>query len=146
MKIAIACDHAAFEAKDAIKQHLEDSGHEVINCGTDGAESVDYPDFAEKACRLVQQGEAELGVLICGSGIGMSMAANKMRGIRAALVSEPLSAALTRQHNNANVLCLGVRMVGPAMLIACVEAFVAAAFDGGRHERRVNKIEELHGG
>ncbi len=140
MKIAIACDHAAADTKNTLAAHLTELGHEITDCGTDGATSVDYPDFALKAVALVQSGDAERAILICGTGIGMSMSANKARGIRAALVSEAFSARMCREHNDANVLCLGGRVTGPELIRECAEVFISTAFEGGRHERRVGKI------
>ena len=143
MKIAIACDHAATEAKDALAAHLKKSGYDVTDCGTHGTTSVDYPDLAVTACKLVASGEAERGILLCGSGIGMSIAANKVKGIRAAMVSESLSARLCREHNDANVLCLGARFIGPAMIQECAEVFLKTAFGGERHQKRVDKLNKL---
>ncbi|MCA8938951.1 MAG: ribose 5-phosphate isomerase B [Planctomycetes bacterium] len=138
MKIAIACDHAAFNEKNEIAEHLRASGHEVMDCGCHSAESVDYPAFAKAACELVQKGEAESAVLLCGTGIGMAMAANKLKGIRAALLHEPFSAKMTREHNNANVICFGARVVGVGIMKACCDAYLAAEFEGGKHARRVD--------
>lgn len=116
---------------------------DVIDCGTHSKESCDYPDYAEKACRKVQSGGADLAVLVCGTGLGMSIAANKMRGIRAAVCGEDFSAHYARAHNNANVLCLGARVTGPGLAVLILDTFLDSSFEGGRHERRVNKIMAL---
>jgi ribose 5-phosphate isomerase B len=146
VKIAIGCDHAAYEMKAAISEFLKGKGHEVLNMGTDGPESVDYPDFAGKVSEAVLSGKAERGILICGTGLGMSMAANKYRGIRAALCSEPVSARLSREHNDSNVLCMGARMIGQVMAEEISSTWLETAFEGGRHQRRVEKIANLIGG
>lgn len=140
MKVAVGSDHAGFAAKEALKPFLERHGCQVDDVGTDGADSVDYPDFAFQVGERVADGRAELGLLVCGSGIGMSIAANKVPGVRAAACTDPYAAALARRHNNANVLCVGARISGPGLLEAIVEAFFDAPFDGGRHARRVDKI------
>lgn len=140
MKIAIGNDHAATQMKFDIMQYLKDKGYEVINYGTDDTASCDYPDYGEKVGKAVAKHEADLGVLICGTGIGISLAANKVPGIRAASVSEPVSARLARQHNNANIIAFGARIVGLEEAKGIVDAFLDAEFLGGRHERRVNKI------
>ena len=143
MKIAIGADHAAYELKAHISGFLKDRGHEVINMGTDGPESVDYPDFAGHVSRAVLSGKADRGILICGTGLGMSMAANKFRGIRAALCSEPVSAGLSREHNDSNVLCMGARMIGTVMAEEITSAWLDTAFEAGRHARRVDMIANL---
>lgn len=143
MRIVIGNDHAAPELKNHVKQHLEANGHTVINIGTDSTDSVDYPDFAEKAARTVVSGEADLGILICGSGVGIGIAANKVHGIRCVICSEPYSARMARQHNNANMLSMGARLVGPDMALMIVDEFVNGEFDGDRHQRRVGKISAL---
>jgi ribose 5-phosphate isomerase B len=140
MKVAIGCDHAAVELREAVMKKLEAMGHEVLDFGTHSHESVDYPDFGQKVSRAVQSGEAELGVLICGTGIGMSIVANKFRGIRAALCSESFSAHMSRRHNNANVLVMGARTIGVGLAEDIVESFFSDKFEGGRHARRVDKI------
>ena len=145
MKIAIGCDHAAYELKAHISAFLSDKGHEVINMGTDGPESVDYPDFAAKVSESVLSGGSERGILICGTGLGMSMAANKYRGIRAALCSEPVSAGLSREHNDSNVLCMGARMIGTVMAEEITSVWLETAFEAGRHARRVDMIANLIG-
>lgn len=143
MKIAIGNDHAATDMKNEIMQHLKDRGCEVINMGTDGYESVDYPDYAKKVCDAVNSGEADLGVAICGTGVGISIACNKVDGIRACCCSEPFSAKLSRQHNNTNVLCFGARVVGPELAKMIVDEWLDAEFMGGRHQLRVDKIMAL---
>lgn len=143
MKIAIASDHGGFELKEALKRHMEEREWTFVDCGTDSAASCDYPDFAEKACRLVQQGSVDLAVLICGTGIGMSMSANKMHGIRAALCGETFSAHYTRAHNDANVLCMGARVIGVGLAEMVLDEFVGTPFEGGRHQRRIDKIADI---
>ena len=143
MKIAIGSDHAGFALKAVLVEVLAHWGVEVRDLGTDGTASVDYPDYAGAVAREVAAGRADRGVLICGSGIGMSIAANKVAGIRAAVVSEEYSARLSRRHNNANVLCLGGRVVGPGLAESILSAWLDEAFEGGRHEIRVGKIAEL---
>ena len=141
-KVAIACDHAGTELKKAIGALLEKRGFEVQDFGTHGNDSVDYPDFASEVSRRVGSGEAAFGVLVCGTGIGMSIVANKYRGVRAALCHNEFEARATRQHNDANVLCLGERSVGLGLGLAIAEAFFDTAFEGGRHMRRVQKIAD----
>ncbi len=143
MKIAIASDHGGFELKEALKKHMEDRHISFVDCGAESSASCDYPDFAEKACRLVQQGEAEFAVLICGTGIGMSMSANKMTGIRAALCGETFSAHYTRAHNNANALCMGARVIGAGLAEMILDEFIDTPFEGGRHQRRIDKIADI---
>jgi ribose 5-phosphate isomerase B len=139
--VAIAGDHAAVELKAALQEHLADRGFTVINLGTDSGESVDYPDYADKLADVLKDGRAARGVLICGSGIGISIAANRHAHIRAALVSEVLSARLSREHNNANVVVFGARLIGPDQAKACLDVFLNTPFDGGiRHSRRVEKL------
>ena len=141
MKVIIGCDHGGFELKEALLAHLEQQGVELQDVGCFSRESVDYPDYAHKVASAVAQGEFDRGLLVCGTGLGMSMAANKHPGVRAALCSEPLSAAMSRAHNDANVLCLGGRVVGTGLAEEIVLAFLTAKFQGGRHARRVEKIE-----
>ena len=141
MKISIASDHAGFEQKQALAAYLRDQGHEVIDRGPGNDDRVDYPDFAELVARDVAGGAAERGVLVCGTGIGMSMAANHIPGIRAALCGCEFQARATRQHNNANVLCLGERVTGQGVALDIAELFLNTAFEGGRHLRRINQIE-----
>ena len=143
MKIAIASDHGGIELKSVLINHLQERTIEVIDCGTYTKESCDYPDYAEKACRKIQQGDTDLAVLVCGTGLGMSIAANKMKGIRAAVCGEDFSAHYARAHNNANVLCLGARVTGPGLAVLILDTFLDSSFDGGRHERRVHKIMAL---
>ena len=140
MKIAIASDHAAFAMKREIAAWLGDTGHEVRDLGTDGEASVDYPDYGYILAAAVAQGEAEFGVALCGSGLGISIAVNRNPAVRCALVSEPLSASLARQHNDANVIALGARLTGIEMAKACIESFLATPFAGGRHCGRVEKL------
>jgi ribose 5-phosphate isomerase B len=139
-KIVIANDHAALDLKQKVVAQLEAKGFEVLNLGTDTEDSVDYPDYADKLAEAIKQGEAALGVLICGSGIGISIAANRHKHIRAALCHSVETATLSRQHNNANVLVLGGRVTPESVCLACVEAFFTTEFEGGRHERRVEKM------
>lgn len=140
MKIIIGSDHGGFELKNTICEFLRAQGHEVKDAGCSSEKSVDYPDYAFPVCEAVASGEFERGILICGTGIGMSICANKVRGIRCALCSEPVSAELTRRHNNSNVLAMGARIIGTEMAKAVVSAFLSTEFEGGRHENRVNKI------
>ena len=139
--LAIASDHAGVSYKKDLIAYLTEKGYECINLGTDTEDSVDYPLYADAVCKKVTTGEADLGILICGTGIGMSIAANKHRGIRAGLCGDPESAALTRQHNNANVLCMGARILSFEKAIEITEAFLGAEFMGGRHQRRVDMLE-----
>lgn len=142
-KITIGSDHAGYSLKLQIIDHLREKGFEVLDVGTDSTASCDYPDFAHKVCKNIQDGVTELGILICGTGIGMSMAANKHRGIRAAACSDTFSARLTRQHNNANVLCFGERVVGYGLACDLVDNFVETEFEGGKHARRVDLITAI---
>ncbi|HEX6982938.1 MAG TPA: ribose 5-phosphate isomerase B [Balneolaceae bacterium] len=143
MIIPIASDHAGFEAKEKVKELLEKLGHMPVDYGTHDDESVDYPDFAVQVAKRISSGEHEKGILICGSGQGMCMTANKFKNIRAALVYDDESARLTRQHNNANVICLPGRKLDDAQLKKILETWLETAFEGGRHQRRVNKIHDL---
>lgn len=138
--IAMACDHAGLELKRALKDELASMGYEVLDLGTDSTDSVDYPDFADALAQAIREGAAETGVLICGSGIGISMAANRHRGIRAAPCQDVTTARLARQHNNANVLALGSRLIGIEVARECLHTFLTTAFEGGRHGRRVEKM------
>jgi|TARA_R110000787_G_scaffold116254_1_gene226363 ribose 5-phosphate isomerase B len=138
--IAIAADHGGVELKSAIISVLKDRGIEVFDFGTNGSESVDYPDYAQAVAKSIIDGQSEAGILVCGSGIGMSIAANRFPEVRAALAHDRLSAELCRQHNNANVLCLGARIVGDAKALDCVDAFISTEFEGGRHALRVAKM------
>lgn len=146
MKIAIGNDHAALELKNHIVDYLVKEGHEVVNFGTDTPASTDYPIYGARVAHAVANGECERGVVICGTGIGISISANKVKGIRCALCSEPVSAKLTRQHNNANVLAMGARIIGPAMAEEIVHTFLTTEFEGGRHSRRVDLITKLENG
>ncbi len=141
MKIAIGNDHAGTSFKEELVTFLVNNGHEVINCGTDTDSSVDYPDFAKAVSNLVLEKKADFGVLICGTGIGISIAANKINGIRAALCTNEICARLAREHNNANIIAFGARVTGVDLAKSCLKAFLSAEFEGGRHSRRVNKIE-----
>lgn len=143
MKIAIASDHAGLALKAELVKTLTAKGHTADDLGTHNGESVDYPDFASAVAERVAQGGANLGVLVCGTGIGMSIVANKHRGVRAAHCHDEYEARLARGHNDANVLCLGERTVGPGLAKAILEAFLDARFEGGRHERRVQKIRDV---
>jgi ribose 5-phosphate isomerase B len=143
MRIALAADHAGYVLKDELVRWLSDNGHEVEDLGTNGPESVDYPEFGSKLARVVGSGGAERGIAVCGSGIGIAIAVNRDPRCRCAHVNEPLSAELARTHNDANVLALGARLVGPDMAKACVEAFLGAGFAGGRHQRRVDQLSQL---
>ena len=142
-KIALGSDHAGFEAKQGARRVLEEMGAEVSDKGTYGAESVDYPDFGAAVGRAVAGGEVDQGVLICGSGIGISIAANKIPGVRAAVCWNEETARLARQHNDANVLCIGARFVGPELAARMIRAFVETEFEGGRHQQRVDKLTML---
>ena len=140
MKIALAADHAGYALKDELGAWLREQGHEVSDLGTNSGDSVDYPDFGARLARAVASGEAERGIAVCGSGIGISIAINREPKCRCARVDEPLSAALAREHNDANVLALGARLIGPDMAKACVAAFLGTDFAGGRHQRRVDQL------
>ena len=146
MKIAIGNDHAALELKNHIVDYLVREGHEVVNFGTDTPASTDYPIYGARVAHAVANGECERGVVICGTGIGISISANKVKGIRCALCSEPVSAKLTRQHNDANVLAMGARIIGPAMAEEIVHTFLTTEFEGGRHSRRIDLITKLENG
>ena len=143
MKIALGCDHGGLEHKNAIGEFLKESGFEVVDFGIYEQVSVDYPDIAKKVCESIIKGETERGILVCGTGIGMSIAANKYKGIRAAACSEHFSAKYTRLHNNSNILCLGGRVVGVGTAIELAELFVNTEFEGGRHQNRIDKIAEI---
>lgn len=143
MKIAIGCDHGGLEHKNAIKEHLESRGFEVVDSGIYEQVSVDYPDIARKVAADIVSGKCERGILVCGTGIGMSIAANKIKGIRAAACSEHFSAKYTRLHNDSNIICLGGRVIGVGTAIELADIFVDTEFEGGRHETRVNKIKEI---
>lgn len=140
MRIAVACDHGGFVQKDAIVEHLKSLGHEVFDLGTNSEDSVDYPDFADRAARMVSRGEAERAVLICGTGIGIAMTADKVPGVRATPVQTVKFAELARQHNNANVIGLSGRFVSLEDNLKLVDTFLTTEFEGGRHAKRVEKI------
>ncbi len=142
-KITIGCDHAGYELKLKVIAHLEERGYEVLDVGTHSTDSCDYPAIAHDLCKNIQTGVTELGILICGTGIGMSMAANKHKGIRAAACSDTFSARLTRVHNDANVLCFGERVVGMGLALDLVDNFIDAEFEGGKHQRRVDMITAI---
>jgi ribose 5-phosphate isomerase B len=139
-RIAIASDHAAFDLKAQLTEHLRAAGHDVLDLGPEGAEPVDYPDYGYKLAAAIASGDASRGIAICGSGIGISIAVNRNPAARAALVSEPLSARLAREHNDANVIAMGARLIGIEMAKACVDTFLATPFGGDRHLRRVDKL------
>lgn len=145
MKIALGNDHAATALKNDIAEYLKENGIEYIDCGTDGSASVDYPDYAEKTCLEVLSGSADRGILICGTGVGMSIAANKLPGIRAACCSDTYSVKYTRMHNDANALCFGARVVGTGLARELVHTFITTDYEGGRHALRVAKIAALEG-
>ena len=143
MKIAIGNDHPALELKQHIMKYLQDQGHEVVNFGTDTPESTDYPIYAARVAKAVVSGQCDRGVLICGTGLGISIAANKVRGVRCAVCSEPVSAELSRLHNNANIVAMGARIIGPVMAEAIVDTFMKTEFLGGRHQLRVDMMMKL---
>ncbi len=140
MRIAIASDHAAVSLKTVLSDWLVEAGHDVLDLGTDGSASVDYPDYGFAIAAALADGRAERGIALCGSGIGIAIAANRNPACRCAQVSEPLSARLARTHNDANAIAIGARLVGEEMAKACVEAFLSADFAGGRHQHRVDKL------
>lgn len=146
MKISVASDHAGYELKEAVKEHLTAAGHEVVDFGTSSTESTDYPDYAAPAARAVASGEVERGVFVCGSGQGMVMTANKVRGVRAALAWHSEVARLSRQHNDANVLALPARFIGIEQALEIVDAWLDAEFEGGRHVSRVDKMMKTEEG
>jgi ribose 5-phosphate isomerase B len=141
-RIAIASDHAAFDMKSELADWLRGLGHEVSDLGPASTDSVDYPDYGYALAQAIERGEVDAGVALCGSGIGISIAVNRVAAARCALVSEPLSASLARQHNDANVIALGARLVGPEMAKACITAFLETAFLADRHQRRVEKLAQ----
>lgn len=143
MKIAVGCDHGGLAHKNAIAEHLKERGFEVTDYGIYEQKSVDYPEIAQKLCDGIVNGDNELGILVCGTGIGMSIAANKVKGIRAAACSEHFSAKYTRLHNNSNVLCLGGRVIGVGTAIELADLFVDTQFEGGRHQRRIDMITDI---
>ncbi len=143
MKVAIGADHRGYDAKCRIKAFLQESGREVRDFGTDSAKAMDYPDPAFAASAAVQSGECDIGVLLCGSGIGMSITANKVRGIRAALCHDELTAEMARRHNDANILCLPADLVGESLMHRIVEVWLKTSFEGGRHSKRIQKIGDI---
>lgn len=142
MKLSIGSDHGGFAYKEAVKEHLLNAGHEVIDCGCFGTESVDYPAFGFAVAELVRDGVAERGIVICTTGIGMSIAANKVRGIRCALCSDLMSAEMTRKHNDSNVLAMGAGVIPLSLALEITDVWLATEFEGGRHERRIRAISE----
>ncbi len=143
MKIAIGNDHTALEMKYAIKSHLEERGYEVLDLGTNSTESCDYPVYGEKVGRAVVDGQADLGIAICGTGVGISLAANKVKGVRACVCSEPYTAKLSRMHNDSNVLAFGARVIGIEMAKMITDSWLDAKFEGERHQRRVDMVMEI---
>ncbi len=143
MKLAVACDHGGYRLKEVIKGFLLEQGHEVLDLGTNSEESVDYPEFGEKAALAVVRGEVERAIVICGTGIGISISANKVPGIRAALCYNVYAAKMSRMHNDANVLALGGRVLGDELAKEIVRVWLQTPFEGGRHERRVKKISDI---
>jgi len=140
MKVALASDHRGFPAKEQLKVFLKEAGHQVCDCGCTGTTSCDYPDMAFVGAKAVAAGEADRGIFLCGTGIGMSISANKVCGIRAALCHDELTAAMSRRHNNANVLCLPADMLGEKLIYRVVEVWLRTEYEAGRHERRLEKI------
>ena len=143
MKIAIGCDHGGYELKLAVIKYLEEKGYEVVDFGCDSNASVDYPDYAYPTAKAVVSGECEKGILICGTGIGMSIAANKVKGIRCALCSDTFSAHATREHNDSNMLAMGARVIGENLALDIVDTWLGAEFTGGRHTGRIEKITAI---
>lgn len=143
MKIAVGCDHRGLEAKARLAASIRQLGHEVIDVGTTAPESVDYPDFAADVARRVSRGEVDRGILVCGTGIGMCIAANKFRGVRAAPCHDTITAEMSRRHNDANVLCLSSDLTGEELMDRMVRTWLETPFDGGRHARRVEKITKI---
>ena len=143
MKISLGCDHGGYALKEHIKAYLESKGHEVVDCGTYSTDSCDYPIFGEAAARAVAEGKCDRGIVICTTGIGISIAANKVKGIRCAHCTDSLSAEMTRRHNDANVLALGAGITGPNLAKRIVEVFLNTEFEGGRHARRVGQLDSI---
>ncbi len=143
MKVVIGSDHGGFELKEVLKAHLETKGFDITDVGAYDTNSVDYPDIAEKACEEVVSGNCAWGILVCGTGIGISIAANKIKGIRCALVANEYSAEMTKRHNNANMLAFGGRVTGPDLAKNIVDAYIKTEFEGGRHQNRIDKISAL---
>ena len=142
-KIVLGADHGGYELKNIIKAHLEARGFEAVDVGTNSGESCDYPVFASRLCAKIQSGEADLGILVCGTGIGMSMAANKHKGIRAACCENTFSARMTRAHNDTNILCLGARVIGCGLALDMIDLFIETEFMGDRHQKRVDMLNAL---
>jgi len=142
MVIAVGNDHIGVDLKNEVVKHLETLGHQIINVGTDSYERCDYPVYGKKTAKLIISGEADLGILICGTGVGISLAANKMRGIRAVVCSDPYTAKLSREHNNTNILAFGARVVGLDLAKMIIDNWLNAEFEGGRHQKRINMLEE----
>ena len=140
MKIALACDHGAYDLKETVKKHLTEKGYEVKDFGTNSKDSCDYPDFAGPAAQAVASGECDKGIVLCTTGIGVSITANKVKGVRCALLSDLLSAKMTRQHNDTNVMAMGAAIVGEMLALQIVDTWLGTEFEGGRHQRRVDKI------
>ena len=145
MKISMGCDHGGYPLKEFLKSWLQEQGHTVVDCGTDSTDSCDYPVFGAAAAREVAEGRCERGIVICTTGIGISITANKVKGIRCALCSDPLSAEMTRRHNDANMLAMGAGMIGRNMAQRITKIFLSTPFEGGRHQRRVDLISQLEG-
>lgn len=146
MKIAVACDHGGLDLKNAAMRHLAAKGYEIVNFGTDSRDSCDYPDFARAAAEAVAKGECAYGVLVCSTGIGISIAANKVKGIRCALCHDTYSAKYTRLHNNANMIAFGQKIIGEGLMLEILDVFFSTSFEGGRHQRRVDKITDIENG
>ncbi len=146
MKIAIACDHGAYTLKETVKKHLTEQGHEVKDFGTNSLDSCDYPDYAGPAAQAVANGECEKGIVLCTTGIGVSITANKVKGIRCALLSDLLSAKMTRQHNDTNVMAMGAAIVGEMLALQIVDTWLGTEFEGGRHQRRIDQIMAIEAG
>ncbi len=143
MKIVLACDHGGFQLKEAVKEHLVSNGYDITDIGVYNTASVDYPDFGRRAAEMVVGKEADKGIIICGTGIGISIAANKVKGIRCALCTNEYMARMSRLHNNANMLALGERVLGKGVALSLVDTWLATEFEGGRHENRVNKLMDI---
>lgn len=143
MNISLGCDHGAYALKEHLKDHLTQLGHHVVDCGTYSADSCDYPVFAKAAAEQVASGACERGIVLCTTGIGISISANKVKGVRCALCSEPYSAEMTRRHNDANMLAMGAGLVGPNMAQRIVDTFLSTEFEGGRHQRRVDLMMDI---
>ena len=143
MKISIGCDHGAYALKEHLKTYLADRGHEVVDCGTDSTDSCDYPIFAREAARLVAGGSCQRGIVLCTTGIGVSICANKVHGVRCALCSDPYSAEMTRRHNDANMLAMGAGIIGKNMAERIADVFLSTEFEGGRHQRRIDLMMDL---